>query len=240
MPPATRSALERLVETHLLVACVSGRAGDEAARLVGVDGIRYVGNHGLELHPAAESARADLGSFRRAAEGRWPVEDKGLTLSLHFREVPDEASARALLEEIASEAGAIGLDARWGRKVLEIRPRIDVDKGTAVAELLSCSGAKRAMYAGDDTTDIDAFRALDTAELEVAVKVAVDSPEAPAALLKAADVIVDGLTELAAELAALSRRGARQPGGAARPRRARRRQELCARCQWPFGARPGR
>ena len=204
VPSATRAALRRLVDSYGLVACVSGRDGREAARLVGVEGVRCVGNHGLELHPGAEAAREEIAAFRRGVEARWPVEDKGLTLSLHFRETDDETSARSVLEAIASEAGTNGLDARWGRKVLEIRPRVDADKGTAVAELLSSSGARHAMYAGDDTTDLDAFSALEDSELDVAVKLAVNSAEMPAALLEAADVIVESTAQLAATLYALS------------------------------------
>ena len=171
---------------------------------MGVEGVRYVGNHGLELHPDAETTRAVIAAFRRTIEDRWPVEDKGLSLSLHFRQAPDEARARETLDEVAEEAVAAGLDARWGRMVLEIRPTLDADKGFAVAELLGESQAHRAMYAGDDTTDLDAFRALDPASLAYAVRVTVDSAESPPGLLDAADVVADGPAELAAALASLT------------------------------------
>ena len=74
--------------------------------------------------------------------------------------------------------------------MLEIRPPLDADKGQAVRTLLERSGARRALYAGDDTTDLDAFAALD--RLEVAVRVAVASDEGPPELRGAADVVVDG------------------------------------------------
>jgi trehalose 6-phosphate phosphatase len=76
--------------------------------------------------------------------------------------------------------------------VLEVRPPIDVDKGTAVRSLLVDRGVERALYAGDDTTDLDAFRGLDEAGLDVAVKVAVGSLEMNPRLLNAADFVVDG------------------------------------------------
>jgi trehalose 6-phosphate phosphatase len=129
-----------------------------------------------------------------------------LSLSLHFREAKDEQKARVVLEQIAVEANDAGLDARWGRKVLEIRPRLHADKGTAVASLLATAGAKRALYAGDDTTDRDAFRALSSVELLSGIKIAVDSAEAPAELLSEADLVVDGPGELARHLAQLSLR----------------------------------
>jgi trehalose 6-phosphate phosphatase len=168
---------------------------------VGLEGRRYVGNHGLELDPAAHELEAQIAAFRDAV-GR-EVEDKGLTLSYHFRGALDEAKARAELEEVARRAAAEGLVPRWGRKVLEIRPAVEADKGTAVRTLLRESGARRALYAGDDTTDLDAFQALADASLEHVVRVAVSSDEAPSNLAAAADLVVSGPMELATLLAGL-------------------------------------
>ena len=199
VPEATREELRRLAGRYGLVACVSGRTGADAYKLVGVDGIAYVGVHGLELAPEADAWRAPLHGF---AEMEWPwIEDKGLTVAFHWREAPDEEAARRELEAIAERAGASGLEARWGRKVLELRPPVDADKGTAVRTLLEEHGLQRALYAGDDTTDLDAFRGLDGCE--VAVRVAVASAEAPAGLREAADVVVASPSELLTLLALL-------------------------------------
>jgi len=111
-----------------------------------------------------------------------------------------------VLEQIAVEANDAGFDARWGRKVLEVRPRLHADKGTAVASLLATAGARRALYAGDDTTDRDAFRALKSVELLSGINIAVDSAEAPAELLAEANIVVDGPGELARHLSQLSLR----------------------------------
>ena len=127
-----------------------------------------------------------------------PVEDKTLSLSYHYREAADEERAKAELEAVAAQARAAGLDARWGRKVLEIRPPVPADKGTAVGSLLERSGARLGLYAGDDTTDLDAFVGLVSAELEHAVRVAVASEEGPSELSDAADLVVDGPAEMAA------------------------------------------
>jgi trehalose 6-phosphate phosphatase len=201
VPPATKAELERLAGRYLVVAFVSGRRGEEARRLVGLAGSRYVGNHGLELAPGAHELEARIAAFRDAV-GR-EVEDKGLTLSYHFREAPDEARARAELEEIARRADDEGLVPRWGRKVLEIRPAVESDKGTAVQTLIRDAGARRALYAGDDTTDLDAFAALADAGLEHVVRVAVSSEEGPAELTAAADLVVEGTSGLAGILARL-------------------------------------
>ena len=189
VPEATKAELRRLAGRYLLVAGVSGRAGEDARRLVGVEGIDVVGNHGLELDPAAPGFRERLAAFREAVG--LPVEDKTLSLTYHYREAEDEPAARAGLERVAARAEEAGLVPRWGRKVLEIRPPVDADKGRAVAALLERSQAKRALYAGDDTTDLDAFAGLDAAGLEAAVRVAVASSEGPAELREAADLVVE-------------------------------------------------
>ena len=197
VPDDTREELRRLDDRYGLVACVSGRAGDDAERVVGVPGLVYVGNHGLELEPDAPLWAARLAPFLAGLE--WPrIEDKGLTASLHYRDRPDEGAARAELEAIAARAREAGFVARFGRKVLEILPPLEADKGTAVRRLLANSGLERALYAGDDTTDLDGFRALDG--LELAVRVAVVSPEGPAALRESADLEVEGPAELLAVL----------------------------------------
>ncbi|HSK15355.1 MAG TPA: trehalose-phosphatase [Gaiellaceae bacterium] len=195
VPEATRTELRRLAAAYLLVACVSGRAGEDARRLVDVDGIEYVGNHGLELDPRAEELASEIARFREAVG--LPVEDKRLSLSYHYREAADERAAVAQLKEVAARAEAGGLDARWGRKVLEIRPPVRADKGTAVRALLERSGARLGLYAGDDTTDLDAFAGLRAAGLEHAVQVAVASDEGPTGLADAADVVVAGPEEMA-------------------------------------------
>ena len=189
VPVETRAELRRLVDRYALVACISGRTGRDAERLVGVDGIVYVGVHGLELEPEAERWREPLREFASSVE--WPfdeLEDKGLTIALHYREAADEEEARHRLEAIAARARREGLAARFGRKVLELRPPVAADKGSAVRKLLGERDLERALYAGDDTTDLDAFRGLDG--LRHAVKVALVSAEAPPALREAADLTV--------------------------------------------------
>ena len=188
VPDETRAEVERLAARYSLVACVSGRTSDDAERIVGVPDVVYVGSHGLELAPEAEQWRSRLHQFGQSVD--WPVEDKGLTVSFHYRGVDDEAAAHAKLERVAEQARAEGLLARFGRKVLELRPPIQADKGTAVQALLIDRGLRRALYAGDDTTDLDGFRGLDG--LETAVRVAVTSPEGPPELREAADLMVDG------------------------------------------------
>jgi trehalose 6-phosphate phosphatase len=192
VPEETRAELRRLAGRYSLVACVSGRTGEDAARIVGVEGLVYVGVHGLELSPEAERWRGPLREF--AASVDWPVEDKGLSVVFHYREAEDEDGAVVALQRVAARARALGLKTQFGRKVLEVRPPVEADKGTAVRALLEPRGLGRALYAGDDTTDLDAFRGLDGVEL--AVRIAVASAEGPAELAEAADLVVEGPAEL--------------------------------------------
>jgi trehalose 6-phosphate phosphatase len=188
VPPETRAELALLVDRYALVGCVSGRTSADAARIVAVDGVVYAGSHGLELEPEAERWVEPLRAF--AASVDWPYEDKRLTGSFHYRTAQDEAAARVVLEDVARRASEAGLVPRWGRKVLELRPPVEADKGTAVRRLLAVRDLRRALYAGDDTTDLDAFAALDG--LELALRVAVASEEGPPKLREAADIVVDG------------------------------------------------
>jgi len=200
VPESTRAQLRRLAGRYALVACVSGRPGAEAERIVGVEGVRYVGEHGLELVPEAGAWAGRLREF--AASVPWPAEvGKRLTLSFHYRTAADPEAARALLEEVAVRAAAEEFRPRWGRMVLEVRPPLEADKGTAVRRLLDDTALGRALYAGDDTTDLDAFRALDG--LELAVRVAIASPEGPTALGETADLVLGSPAALADLLAQL-------------------------------------
>ncbi len=212
VPAAAREALAALSERFGLVGCVSGRQAEEARRLVGLDQLAYAGNHGLELLlPGEEAVRPDPsldGRERDAAEfiaGLDPaglatvglrLEDKGAIQALHWRGAEDEGGAEARAREIAIEAGHTGLDPHWGRKVLELRPVGGGGKGVAVASLLASDGLDRAVYAGDDRTDLDAFRRLEElragGELVAAVRVGVLSPEGPAELTEESDLTVGG------------------------------------------------
>lgn len=193
VPERTRGRLERLAARYALVAVVSGRTGDDVRARVGVPGVTIVGTHGLELDPAAGEWRERIAAFADAAH--WPdTERKGLAVTFHYRRAEDEAAAVAAIEAIAAQARSEGLVARPGRKMLEILPPVQANKGTAVAELLARSGLRRALVAGDDTTDLDAFRALDG--LELAVRVAVATPESPPELREQADIVVSTTEEL--------------------------------------------
>jgi len=189
VPEETRAEIARLGERYGLVAIVTGRAGPVARAILGLDTV-VAGEHGLELEEEAERWRAPLAEL--VATVSWPhgdLETKGLTASLHYRNAEDEERALEDAEVVAARARERGFRTRYGRKVLELLPPVDASKGTAVRELLRRHGLRRALYAGDDTTDLDGFAALEG--LELAVRVAVASPEGPPELRAGADVVVD-------------------------------------------------
>jgi trehalose 6-phosphate phosphatase len=192
VPDETREEVRRLARKYALVACVSGRTGSDARRIVGLDELTYVGEHGLELVPEADAWRGAMRGFADTVD--WPVENKGLTLSFHYRGVADEEEAEEFLLDVAERARDAGLRPRFGRKVLEVRPPLDASKGTAVRTLLEERGLRRAFYAGDDATDLDAFHVL--GQLEVGVRVGVASPESPRGISELADVVVRTPAEL--------------------------------------------
>jgi trehalose 6-phosphate phosphatase len=225
VPAATRRVLEALSARFALVACISGRRAEEARRMVGLDSLAYIGNHGLErLAPGSAHAEIDpavapladrvhgfaashFDDRLRAAGVR--LEDKDAIWAFHWRGAPDPDRARLLLEGVAADASEAGLVPHWGRMVLEIRPTAEVDKGTAVATAIAGAEVSAALYGGDDTTDLDAFRRLralrDDGNLDLAVCVGVTSPEGPPAIAEQADVVVAGpdeFRELLAQLAA--------------------------------------
>jgi trehalose 6-phosphate phosphatase len=187
VPEETRAELRRLNDRYALVAAVTGRSGEIARMIVGVPELRYVGEHGLELDPEAAGWAARIHAF--GAETPWQDnEQKPLSVAFHYRRAADPEAARVALEEVASRALDAGFKTRWGRMVLEVLPPLETSKGTAVRALLAESGLRRALYAGDDTTDLDGFAALDG--LDLAVRVAITSSEGPTELGQRADLVL--------------------------------------------------
>ena len=210
VPKRIAQLLGEMATRYACVACISGRAAADARRLVGVGRIAYAGSHGAEiLQPGAQRATTipafaswreqvrrfvgdrDDADLRRL---RIRIEDKGPIMAFHWRGAPDEDEAETRVQALAAEAETAGLATHWGRKVLEVRPPVPISKGRAVREFVRSSGARAALYAGDDATDLDAFDALDEllaeGALDAAVRVGVASDEGPAAIVDRADLVV--------------------------------------------------
>ena len=225
VPEPTRTQLIAVAKRYAVVGCISGRQAATARQMVSLGSIAYAGNHGAELLPPGgtevqidpevapheEAVRrfADEAYTTELQRLRVRSEDKRSIKAFHWRGAPNEEAAERALGEVADRACEEGLAIHWGRKVLEIRPPVALNKGRAARRLVEGRDLAAALYVGDDMTDLDAFaglRALVEEELlGTAVCVGVRSDETPRQLEEGSDVLVDGplgVRRLLAKLAA--------------------------------------
>ena len=184
LSPRVRDLLRALADkSKISSGIISGRSLGEIKGMVDIDGIYYAGNHGLEIEGPdleytsreAEAARTlikDLaGRLAVALEGITGilVEDKGLSLSVHYRlvKVGEEAAVAEIFHGVTESPLAEGkIRITTGKKVYEVRPPLDWNKGKAVekiaTEVKAALNQRQALiiYLGDDNTDEDAFRVL--------------------------------------------------------------------------------
>jgi trehalose 6-phosphate phosphatase len=208
VPKELRELLWRLSQMYRVVAGVSGRTTEDALRLVGLEEVVYYGNHGfevlrggeIEIVPEAapyEEAVEEL--ERKAREELEPlgafVEEKGITASIHYRNTSSEVGERC--KEFAKREGELlGLRITTGRGVVEARPPIRADKGTATRKVVEEYEPEKALFMGDDTTDLDAFRELEALReegvLSQILRIGVKSEEGPPEIVSEADLVVEG------------------------------------------------
>jgi trehalose 6-phosphate phosphatase len=212
VPEATRTLLIEIARRYRVVGCVSGRRAAVARQIVAIGTIAYIGNHGAEvLRPGM--TRPELDPNLAAWAGRvhdfatrtlTPElqrlrvrgEDKETIVAFHWRGAPDELTARAAVQGVAERAESEGFAVHWGRKVLEVRPPLALDKAVGVRALLRDQPIHNAVYVGDDSTDLDAFRGLrelqEAGTLTSAICAAVSSDETPDELVREADLMLNG------------------------------------------------
>ena len=187
---------------------ISGRDTQVLEERVPVPAIRLYGNHGLEERYRGESsltaaaqpfvfalqrAAAAIGSLPEVAHPGVRVERKVAAISVHFRESREPAIG-ALLEAVLKPLAAReGLRLHPGRFVWEVRPAVDANKGTVIAELANELRPQAIVFIGDDLTDADAFSALRRLRDMRTVAVGVSSSEVQAAAFEDCDLMVDGV-----------------------------------------------
>jgi trehalose 6-phosphate phosphatase len=191
LPEETRDVVRRLAERYP-VAILSGRGREDVATLVGLDGIAYAGSHGYDIagpgfrHEVGEgipetidSAAEELNRELAGLDGVI-VEPKRFAVSIHFRLAKDEdlPAVERVVDDVAARHP--GLRKAHGKKLFELRPDLDWDKGKALLWLMEAlkldSGQTVPLYIGDDITDEDAFRVV-----EIGILVAEEARETLAA-----------------------------------------------------------
>lgn len=227
VPDATRQVLKQVVTLADLVVVVTGAPREHARRLVGVEGIVYVGNHGCE-HDGPDGARAGSpavearlqaaadDALRRLGDRRVLVERKGSGIGIHFRGARNPRAVRKqLLAALSPGHVRRHYHLVEGRCLIELRPVGGSDKGAAVTRLLTERAIVGALYLGDDRSDIPAFQAVRrlraTGGFGIAVAVAND--EAVASVTEAADFLIDGDTGVLRVLEWLAGALSRVPAG---------------------------
>jgi trehalose 6-phosphate phosphatase len=212
VPEATRGLLITLAKRYAVVGCISGRRSTRARQMVGIGSIAYAGNHGselllpggrnVEIDPEIAAHESTVRDFAAAVYTpevqrlRVRSEDKQAIAGFHWRGAPDEDAAERAVRAIADQAQEAGLHVHWGRKVLEVRPPVEIHKGRGVQRLLGGRDLAVGLYVGDDMTDLDAFGGLHdlvkAGALGAAICVGVRSDETPAPLEEGSDLLVDG------------------------------------------------
>ena len=209
---STRSsqAIRRLANKLALVSVISGRSAQELAEKTGIEGVMYVGNHGVEylidgrMEVAPEAAgyrdrlQRAMAGLKAAADGPGIIwQPKGFGISVHYRlaDAPEDTRQR-LAEALKSVPEIEELEVFWGKMVLELRPPVGLDKGYAVKKLCGDFNLDSAVFVGDDVTDADALTAIRQMRQSGALRcfgVMVAHADSPELLSREADYALEGV-----------------------------------------------
>jgi len=212
--PLCRQYLSALCNHLALVAAISGRPAAEAKSMINIDGMVYMGNHGLErwseghsefikdaqdYPPLIEAVTKELSPLLYI-EGL-SIENKGVTATIHYRPCRDHQSARQdILVAIENSPHAKSLRIMQESKyAINLLPPVRMDKGTATLDLIREYNLRGGVYLGDDLTDIDAFRAIHVACCDLDFQgfaIGVISREMPEKLVEEADFTLNGVDDV--------------------------------------------
>ena len=211
--PLCRHYLSILCHRIALVAVTSGRRAGEVKDMVGIDGIVYIGNHGLERWAEGHSEFAkDVQNYSKvikavvkelnsilSIEGIW-IEDKGVTASIHYRLCPEpQLAERYILTALENLPQVKSLRILQEKKAIDLLPPVMVNKGTATLDLIQEYNLQGGIYLGDDFTDIDAFRAIHAASQDLNFQgfaIAITSQEMHETLVAEADFTLNGINDV--------------------------------------------
>jgi trehalose 6-phosphate phosphatase len=210
-----RRELVKLKDKFSLVAVISGRSAFNAKEMVGVDGLLYVGNHGLEflkdeklfMDPKVEKYLPKIKEAgKKLKEGDLSCitgllfEDKEICFSIHYRLCdPLENVREKILNILENDPECKNLKISEGRCLVELKPPVGCDKGTILSNIIEQYNLEKIIYIGDDITDDDAFKRLKKMENEDKVRsasVLVLSNEIPSYVKKDSSFFVKGVDEV--------------------------------------------
>lgn len=210
-----RREIVRLKEKFGLVAVLSGRSVWNAKEMVGVEGLLYVGNHGMEflkddrllVNPEVEKYLPQIKKTAQKLKNEdlscidgLLFEDKGICYSIHYRLArPTENAREKILNAIHNDPECKKLKISEGRQLIELKPPVSCDKGTILHNIIEQYNLEKIIYLGDDITDVDAFWKLQELEREGKIRgasILVHSREIPPYVKKDASFFVNGVDDV--------------------------------------------
>ena len=210
--PAIREAVATLASRLGLVCVVTGRPATDGRRMVGLDQLTYVGNHGMEwiqdgrvfTDPAAAAYETDVSRVLDAVKQHCAstdaiIEEKACSFAVHYRGSLDPDGVQRLALQAVEEQSNAKVRVLTGKAHINVLPPVLLNKGTAVRSLVESRGLEWGLIAGDDVTDIDAFRearSLADATAFHCINVAVLGDDCPASLLELADYTLANVGEM--------------------------------------------
>ena len=218
--PGVTDMLQR-AQRYARVAILTGREIEDGARKINLDGLTYIGEHGLAwsdglpwLHPVHVASDAleyipsgtyllDLVEARQAELPGIIVQRKRVGGSIHYRLAPDkEQTHQKLLELLAEPARSVNMQLSEGKQVVEIRPPLAIHKGLALRQFVQRNELRGLIFAGDDRTDLDAMLEIPGLRQQglAALAIAARHSDTPPELLQHADMMVDAVPGMVALL----------------------------------------
>lgn len=211
--PLCRRYLKALCNHLALVAAISGRPVAQVRDMIGINGMVYIGNHGLERWTGNHTELPNrAGDYLRVVKSiikeltplrsmaGVSIENKGVTVTIHYRLSPEpRAVEREILNSVKALAQAKNLRVSRGKMSLNLLPPVAIDKGTATLDLIREYRLQGGLYLGDDLTDIDALKVIHTAADDLnfqGLAIGITGPEMPEKLAVAADFTLNGVRDV--------------------------------------------